>query len=93
MLKFKIPLFFSFKSSVQDLNSLKQISVTVLYNEPPDVAKLEVVWFNNPGLLGVPAPASVRNAASSCFFSFLGWGETESTWYVGQYFAYCTSPG
>jgi hypothetical protein len=27
------------------------------------------------------------------FLSFLGWGETESTWYVGQYFAYCTSPG
>jgi hypothetical protein len=27
------------------------------------------------------------------FFSFLGWGETESTWYVGHYLAYCTSPG
>jgi hypothetical protein len=27
------------------------------------------------------------------FFSFLGWGETESTGYVGQYLAYCTSPG
>jgi hypothetical protein len=26
-------------------------------------------------------------------FSFLGWGETESTWYVVQYLAYCTSPG
>jgi hypothetical protein len=22
-----------------------------------------------------------------------GWGETESTWYVGHYLAYCTSPG
>jgi hypothetical protein len=27
------------------------------------------------------------------FFSFLGWGETESTWYVGHYTAYCISPG
>jgi hypothetical protein len=27
------------------------------------------------------------------FFSFFGWGETESTWYVGRYFAYCTNPG
>jgi hypothetical protein len=25
--------------------------------------------------------------------SFLGWGETESTWYVGHYLAYCASPG
>jgi hypothetical protein len=24
---------------------------------------------------------------------FLGWGETESTWYVGHYLAYCTGPG
>jgi hypothetical protein len=31
---------------------------------------------------------------SDCsFFSFFGWGETESTWYVGHYLAYCTSPG
>jgi hypothetical protein len=31
-----------------------------------------------------------------CFFvviSFVGWGETESTWYFDQYLAYCTSPG
>jgi hypothetical protein len=27
------------------------------------------------------------------FFSFIGSGETESTWYVGHYLAYCTSPG
>jgi hypothetical protein len=27
------------------------------------------------------------------FFSFSGWGETESTWCVGQYLGYCTSPG
>jgi hypothetical protein len=27
------------------------------------------------------------------FFSFWVWGETESTWYVGHYLAYCTSPG
>jgi hypothetical protein len=27
------------------------------------------------------------------FFSFLGCGETESTWYVCHYFACCTSPG
>jgi hypothetical protein len=27
------------------------------------------------------------------FFNFLGWGKTESTWHVGQYLAYCTSPG
>jgi hypothetical protein len=26
-------------------------------------------------------------------FSFLGWGETESTWHVGYWFVYCTSPG
>jgi hypothetical protein len=25
------------------------------------------------------------------FFSFLGWGETESTWYISHYWAYCTS--
>jgi hypothetical protein len=24
------------------------------------------------------------------FVSFLGWGETESTWYTGHYLAYCT---
>jgi hypothetical protein len=24
---------------------------------------------------------------------FVGWGKTESTWYVGHYLAYCTSPG
>jgi hypothetical protein len=33
------------------------------------------------------------NDVFSSFFSFLGWGETESTWYVGHYLAYCTSPG
>jgi hypothetical protein len=27
------------------------------------------------------------------FFSFLDWGETESTCYVGHSLAYCTSPG
>jgi hypothetical protein len=27
------------------------------------------------------------------FFGFLGWGETESTWYVGHYLAYRTNPG
>jgi hypothetical protein len=27
------------------------------------------------------------------FLSFLGWGETESTSYVGNYLAYCISPG
>jgi hypothetical protein len=26
------------------------------------------------------------------FLLLLGWGETESTWYVGHYLAYCTSP-
>jgi hypothetical protein len=26
-------------------------------------------------------------------FYFLQWGETEFTWYVGQYLAYCTSSG
>jgi hypothetical protein len=30
---------------------------------------------------------------SSFFFSFLEWGETESTWYVGHCLAYCTSSG
>jgi hypothetical protein len=25
------------------------------------------------------------------FFTFLGWGETESTWYVGYCLVYCTS--
>jgi hypothetical protein len=35
-----------------------------------------------------------RRVGGSVFlFSFLRWGETESTWYVGHYFAYCTSPG
>jgi hypothetical protein len=27
------------------------------------------------------------------FLSFMGWGEAESTWYVGHYLVYCTSPG
>jgi hypothetical protein len=27
------------------------------------------------------------------FFSLLGWGETESTWYDGHCLAYPTSPG
>jgi hypothetical protein len=31
--------------------------------------------------------------AGIVFFSFLGWGETESTWYVGHWLAYCTSTG
>jgi hypothetical protein len=26
-------------------------------------------------------------------FEFMGSGQTESTWYVGHYLAYCTSPG
>jgi hypothetical protein len=25
--------------------------------------------------------------------SFVGWGETESTWYVGHHLAHCSSPG
>jgi hypothetical protein len=25
--------------------------------------------------------------------SFLGWGETKSTWYVRHYLSYCTNPG
>jgi hypothetical protein len=29
----------------------------------------------------------------SFIFNVVGWGETESTWYVGHYLAYCTSPG
>jgi hypothetical protein len=28
----------------------------------------------------------------SFFFPFV-WGETESTWYIGHYLAYCTSSG
>jgi hypothetical protein len=31
-------------------------------------------------------------ASSTFFFCFLGWGETESTWYCGHCLAYCTSP-
>jgi hypothetical protein len=27
------------------------------------------------------------------FLRFLRWGETESTWYIDHYLAYCTSPG
>jgi hypothetical protein len=27
------------------------------------------------------------------FFKFLGWGESESIWYISHYLAYCTSPG
>jgi hypothetical protein len=26
------------------------------------------------------------------FIIFLGWGKTESTWYIGHYLAYCSSP-
>jgi hypothetical protein len=38
------------------------------------------------------------NTVTTClvfffFFSFLGWGETVSTWYVGHKLAYCTNPG
>jgi hypothetical protein len=29
---------------------------------------------------------------SAVFLSFLGWSETESTWYVGHYLAYSTRP-
>jgi hypothetical protein len=37
---------------------------------------------------------SVHRTRYYCSFFFsLGWGETESTWYVGQYLDYCTSPG
>jgi hypothetical protein len=27
------------------------------------------------------------------FFSFLGWGKAETTWYVGHKLAFCTRPG
>jgi hypothetical protein len=27
------------------------------------------------------------------FFSFFGWGKTESIWYVGHWLVYCTRPG
>jgi hypothetical protein len=30
--------------------------------------------------------------SSFFFLVFLEWGQTESTWYVGKYLAYCTSP-
>jgi hypothetical protein len=29
----------------------------------------------------------------SFFYYFLGWGETEPTWFVGHYLSYLTSPG
>jgi hypothetical protein len=37
----------------------------------------------------------IINFFSFFFFSFLGWGETKSTWYlyVGHCLAYCTTPG
>jgi hypothetical protein len=31
----------------------------------------------------------VHDSSGTSFF-FLGWGEAESTWYIGQYLAYCT---
>jgi hypothetical protein len=34
-----------------------------------------------------------KGSIDSFFFSFLGWGGTEFTWYVGHCLAYCTSPG
>jgi hypothetical protein len=54
-------------------------------------------FFTLPGLelrpLGPPARSQSLYQGTFFFFSFSGWGETESTWYVGQYLAYCTSPG
>jgi hypothetical protein len=35
----------------------------------------------------------VHNFTLSFLFAFLGWGKTESIWYVDQYLASCTSPG
>jgi hypothetical protein len=34
-----------------------------------------------------------KNITVILSLSFLGWGETDSTWYVGHYWAYCTNPG
>jgi hypothetical protein len=33
------------------------------------------------------------NSSMIPLFDFLCWGETESTWHVSHYLAYCTSPG
>jgi hypothetical protein len=43
------------------------------------------------GLLGFELLTAVIR--SDCvFWDVVGWGETESTWYVGHYLAYCNSP-
>jgi hypothetical protein len=42
----------------------------------------------------ISCSAYISNQAMNSFFpSFLEWGETECTWYVGHYLAYCTSRG
>jgi hypothetical protein len=40
---------------------------------------------------GVPKPSVSLFQTCIYFFNFLGWGETESTCYVGQYLTYCTN--
>jgi hypothetical protein len=47
---------------------------------------------NKPLVLQVDSKGFCGWCIINCFNSF-GWGETESTWYVGHYLAYSTSPG
>jgi hypothetical protein len=49
--------------------------------------------FDKKNLLKVLAQVCRRSRQSVTFFYFFGWDETESIWYIGHYFAYCTSPG
>jgi hypothetical protein len=42
---------------------------------------------------GTDRHVSVNMLQFLVFFSFLRWGEAQSTWYVGQYLVFCTSPG
>jgi hypothetical protein len=35
----------------------------------------------------------IRQTAVSRHVIFIKWGRLKSTWYVGHYLAYCTSPG
>jgi hypothetical protein len=44
-------------------------------------------------LFKIPWPSFLWFTRQFSLFNFLGWGETESTWYPGHWWAHCTSPG
>jgi hypothetical protein len=60
----------------------------IRYNEPYIPQRQGISW--QAAKLSI---CSIQTKNFTFFFNFLRWGETESTWYVGHYWPYCSSPG